>query len=356
MEFNLAVLKNLDLFSVGIAVTSIVILGFSLFFNNRRSITNRTFLIFTLLTAAWGIANYIAEKVVIPELGLWLFRIVIALAIWHDFFIFQLFYVFPKEKVQFSKIYRIVLIPLVGITSVINLTPFVFNKIGEISPEGKILKIINGPGIILFSVLVFGLITSGIVLLIRKFRRAGGIEKVQLQFVLTGTFLTFFLLVTFNFILPAFFNKPDLIPLGAVFLFPFVAFTSYAILKHRFLNVKVIATEIFVFILAVATFFEVLLAEEPLILIFRGVVLLLVLYFGISLIRSVWKEIEQREELQRLNEQLDQLSKFKSQLLSIASHQIKAPLAAIKGYATLVLDGSYGGTNGEVKEALGKIK
>lgn len=48
------------------------------------------------------------------------------------------------------------------------------------------------------------------------------------------------------------------------------------------------------------------------------------------------------EAVQQSNAQLQDLSRFKSQLLSLASHQIKAPLAAIKGYISLVLEGGYG--------------
>jgi signal transduction histidine kinase len=89
----------------------------------------------------------------------------------------------------------------------------------------------------------------------------------------------------------------------------------------------------------------------------------LVLIFSIFLITSVWREEEQRQELERLNgqlddknQQLDQLSHFKSELLSLASHQIRSPLAAIKGFVTLIIGGSYGEVSDKTKEALGKVQ
>jgi signal transduction histidine kinase len=89
----------------------------------------------------------------------------------------------------------------------------------------------------------------------------------------------------------------------------------------------------------------------------------MVLTFSFFLIKSVQREVEQREELQRLNKQIEEknneledLSRFKSQLLSLASHQIKSPLAAIKGFAQLVGDGSYGPVGDKVKEAIAKIQ
>jgi signal transduction histidine kinase len=175
--------------------------------------------------------------------------------------------------------------------------------------------------------------------------------------------LTFVLLITFNFILPAFFDNPSFIPLGSVFLFPFVIFTAYAIFKHHLLNIKVIATEILTFVLAVVSFFEVIIADNPLILIFRSGILVLILSFGVLLIRSVRKEVEQREKLEQLNKELEvakgkleELSRFKTQLLSLASHQIKSPLAAIKGFISIMLQGLYGPLEPKIRDTLEKMK
>ena len=95
--------------------------------------------------------------------------------------------------------------------------------------------------------------------------------------------------------------------------------------------------------------FEVLLARDVGVLIFRVSIFLLVLSFGILLIRSVRREVEQREELQGLTKQLEfanrelkRLDKAKSEFISIASHQMRTPLTAIKGYMSLLREGTYG--------------
>ena len=53
---------------------------------------------------------------------------------------------------------------------------------------------------------------------------------------------------------------------------------------------------------------------------------------------------------------LDELSHFKSELLSLASHQIRSPLAAIKGFISLIITGSYGEVSDRIKETLGKVQ
>lgn len=358
---------NFDLLSVGIAVAGIGVLGFSVFFNNRKSVTNRSFLYFSLVTIAWSVTNYFAYQIKDPQISLWLFRIVIAFGAWHAFTFFRLAYSFPREQVSFPQLYRTTLIPLVAIVSILNLTPLVFSHVAEVSPGGEIMKIENGPVIPLFGTLVGFLVITGIILLIRKTVKAKEkIEKRQFGFILLGVIMTFLLLMAFNFILPAFFDNPRFIPLGALFIFPFVAFSSYAIIKHHLFDIKVVTTELLTFALALATFFEVLISSDPYILVFRSAVFFLVLVFGIFLIKSVFREVEQREQLQKLSEelkvknvQLDELSHFKSQLLQLASHQVKSPLAAIKGFVSLVLDNTgnaYGEISEKTRETLGKVK
>ncbi|MCL4278919.1 MAG: HAMP domain-containing histidine kinase [Ignavibacteriaceae bacterium] len=70
---------------------------------------------------------------------------------------------------------------------------------------------------------------------------------------------------------------------------------------------------------------------------------------GFFVITSVKREIEQREKIERLaidlekaNEKLQELDQMKSEFLSLATHQIRAPLTAIKGYASMLYDGDFG--------------
>ncbi len=95
-------------------------------------------------------------------------------------------------------------------------------------------------------------------------------------------------------------------------------------------------TDIFVGILLILTALQFLSSQSLLDAIFRISIFVLIFIFSISLIQAVRKEVEQREELERLNKKLDELNKIKSEFLSFASHQIKAPMAVIKGYTELI--------------------
>ncbi len=357
------IIVNLDLFSVGIAIAAIVILGFTIFYNNRKSITNQTFLAVSVTASLWSVFNYLSYQFNAADLTIWLLRLEIFFAIWYAFLLYQLFYVFPKETYSFSRQYKYGLITWVSFISILNLTPLVFNHVGKFSSEGKVDEVVNGPGIALFGLTAVYLLFSGFIFLINKTRKAKDEEKHQYKLVTTGTIITYSLVIAFNFVFPAFLNNPKYISLGAVFTFPFILFTGYAIFKHKLLNIKILSTEVLTFLLAIAMLFEVMLSRSAITLVFRFSVFLLVLGVGILLIRSVLREVKQKEELQVLterlknaNEQLKTLDKARAEFISIASHQLRTPPATIKWYLSSVLSGDYGQLDPQVKDVLVKTE
>jgi signal transduction histidine kinase len=62
------------------------------------------------------------------------------------------------------------------------------------------------------------------------------------------------------------------------------------------------------------------------------------------------------QALKSANEKLQELDRLKTEFLSFASHQVKAPLAVMKGFATLILEGSYGPIGEKIHEVVFKIK
>jgi len=123
---------------------------------------------------------------------------------------------------------------------------------------------------------------------------------------------------------------------------------TYAVTRHRLFNIKIITTEIFVFILWGFTLIKISSFEE--LIGFDKALknigfLLLSLTIGILLIKSVKKQAEQHEENKRLvlelanaNQQLKEVDDIKSKFVSLARHQMASPLTAINAYASLLND------------------
>jgi len=354
--------QNSDLLTVGIAVAGMLILGFVTFFNNPKSVSSHLFLYLAIVASAWSIVNYVSYQFSSVELSFWLLRFVLFLGMWASFLIFTLSYVFPLEVARLPRYYWWIVTPLTTAVAFLTLTPAVFSEVVAVANKG-IAQVTNGPGIFIFGAMAAFLNIGSIVILIRKVARSPKEQREPLRLFLSGVILMLVLILVFNFVLPAFFQNTRFIALGGIFLLPFILLTSYAIIRYHLLNIKVVATEVLAFALAVATLFEVVTSGNYTDLIIRTLVFAFVLIFSILLIRSVLHEVEQREQLEKLdkeleakNKQLDDLSHFKSELLSLASHQIRSPLAAVKGFSQLILDGSYGPVPDKVKDTVDKMK
>lgn len=63
-----------------------------------------------------------------------------------------------------------------------------------------------------------------------------------------------------------------------------------------------------------------------------------------------------KRELETAKRELAEVNQSKMKFLSLASHQLRAPLAVIKGYVTLLREDGYGEISGKVKEVLGKVE
>ncbi|NIS26757.1 hypothetical protein GWO43_22045, partial [candidate division KSB1 bacterium] len=57
------------------------------------------------------------------------------------------------------------------------------------------------------------------------------------------------------------------------------------------------------------------------------------------------------EKVAVANERLEEMEQQKTEFVSIASHQLRTPLTAIKGYTSMLLEGSFGTLGDGAKKA-----
>lgn len=331
---------NLDLLSVGVTVAAIALLGFIVYISNTKSYTNISFLLFCGVTMLWSFFNYISYQTKDPEVYLHLWKIVILLGFWHSFSFFNFLYIFPKEKTTFPFWYKLILVPYVVVFSLwAGIGNLVFSGINMVNgvPTPTVEK-----GILSFLIIVVLLIISSFAFLIRRIIKAKKGDKKPYALILVGAIITFALLFTFNLILPAVFEITRFIPLGAITIFPFSLFTAYAIFKHKTFKVKNLGSTLMAFLLCVATFIEVIFAENTGQLFLRVGIFLFVLLISIQFIKNIFALEKIKDSLEEANIKLQSLDKLKSEFISLASHQLRSPLTVIKGYASTLTDGIVG--------------
>lgn len=195
--------------------------------------------------------------------------------------------------------------------------------------------------------------------LIKESFKASGEKKYQIIFIILGSILGFGGGAT-NF--PLMYGWGEMQPFGvfAVMFAPFAL--GYAALRYNLMNIKVIATELFGAIISLILLINFLTSETAEEWFIRGLVLGFGLVSSILIIRGVLKEVRAREEIERLAKELEvanirlrESDQAKSDFVTITSHQLRTPLTAVKGYVSMLLEGTYGPVPEKFKQPMDRV-
>jgi signal transduction histidine kinase len=143
----------------------------------------------------------------------------------------------------------------------------------------------------------------------------------------------------------------------------FMMFIGILIVRSKTFKVTVLAPTALIMTMAALTASQFTYIRTQTGQVLTVVTLVLVVVSGLLLIRSVRKEIKQREQLEQLTTKLEKanvrlktLDKQKSEFVSIASHQLRSPLTSIRGYASMLIESSFGPIPEKAKEPLQRIE
>jgi signal transduction histidine kinase len=208
-------------------------------------------------------------------------------------------------------------------------------------------------------------------MLIAKFKAPNVAKSFKNQIILMGIGVQSFLLLFFTiFYLADYLTTINFVEDSRLELYGFFGMTLFMItmgvLIVRFKTFSVGAHVVDALVLALVllvasqfTFANANLTTN----ILTSITLTLTAVTGFFLVRSVRNETRQRIELQKVtkqlsnaNQRLTELDKLKSEFVSIASHQLRSPLTAIRGYASMLLDGSFGKLPNKAVEPVERIE
>lgn len=225
-----------------------------------------------------------------------------------------------------------------------------------------------------------------------KVKRASTTDnKKQIIFITIAVFL-FQILFTLSSIIGEATLVYGINLFGPIGLVIFVGLLSFLIVRFKAFDIKMLAAQALVWalVILIGSQFLYLEAVSPVVLILTGFTLVVAAILGLILVRSVKKEVAQREQIEQLakslensndklaganlslkdtnqkievanrsleeaNDKLKELDLMKSEFVSLATHQIRGPLAAIKGYISLMQEGDYGKVPKKFDEPLSTV-
>jgi len=222
-------------------------------------------------------------------------------------------------------------------------------------------EIIFGSNLIYFGMFIGIYFSLGFMSLLKRYFESAGVFRIQVRYILLSAIASVFIVLSVNLMFTQQVSF-DLYLISPLVMLIAVVFVSYLTIKYNFWSPKLFATEMFVAFILTFLLSEIFFVSSRLDLAVKTVVLLLVGLSSIMLIRSVRNEIESKEEVERLlkdladtNNNLHTLDNRKSEFINVASHHLRDPLTAIKGYTSMLLEGSFGTLTASSAEAIGKI-
>jgi len=321
------------------------LLGCLVYGKDIRGRTNILYALLAISVATWSISIYFFRR--LSSLSL--------LSLWGDIayvtaaasaFFFLYFSSFFTQRKKVGLFWNLVLMGiLAGLFWLILGTDKI---IKAIVVTEKTHGLLFGEGYILYSLFIFAFFGLGFFNLISKYLKSSGIFKAQLKYILLGSGLSVSIAIFTNLLLfgKGTFQYNWLGPSATVIM---VIFIAYAITKHHLFRIKIIVTELLVGLVSLVVLVDMLLAKTPSVVLLKLSLLIAFLYLGWSLIKSVLKEIERRKQLEKLatqlrkaNIKLRKLDQAKTEFLAVASHQLRTPLTAIRGYLSMLRRGDYG--------------
>jgi len=221
---------------VGFTFLINLLLGFTAYNNNPKSWTNRLLAILTVILASWTIFNFFALLPGNEATRLFWVRIVMLVTSPMGAVTYLLASIFPKDKFSVSNKKLSVIYAIVLVTAVMSMSPWMFTSLKNLPNEN--FSLTPGPAIALFAVSHLGLTTLAFIVLIKKFRQSKGRLRFQFLLFLLGNIFTFTLITVSNFVAVVFLGTIQYTFIGPTFTLFLAGFITYAIVKHRFLDIR----------------------------------------------------------------------------------------------------------------------
>jgi signal transduction histidine kinase len=336
------------------AVLIALLLGIIILRKGHQSPVSIFLFIITLLFSLWCVIDLVLWATNRPDMVMfyWSLQVLLEPLIYAASVYFAYLFITGKDIAFYGKLIMFVML--------LPCTIFLSSNLTLIGVDLADCNAFEGP-ISMYYSYIFELISIITILVMVIYNRKKTLDlnrKKEIGYF--GIGIIFFLLAfSWGNIIGSFTDNWSLAQAGLIGMPIFFGFLAYISVKFKTFNLKILGAQVLVFALGFLVLSISFVRKIQNIRIVIFFTLTFVIILGYRLIRVVKKEVKQREQLEILSEQLlaandklKELDKLKTEFISLATHQIRSPLTAIKGYASMVLDGSYGELSPKVKEAI----
>ena len=340
-------------------------LSLFVYLKNRNSLVNKTFSLLSLSGAVWSLGFFMQiNSQTFESAYFWRTFMdsgaILLPAFWMHF-VYSVTNRLLNRKILFACYLGSIFILILNLSD--SLIPGLFIKGLE---EKNLFQfyVTAGFGYYPFLLFFWLVVTYSIFLLFKEYKRSSGLKAQQIKYIIFGALSGFSgggmsFLLSFGIPVP---------PYGIIFFAFYPVIIAYAIVRYHFLDIKVIATELSIVAIWIFLLTRIFLSASLLEYAVNIVLFVFVFIFSVLLAKSVWGEVRQREELERVSSnlsdlkdnlevkiqeqtveikrayevekkariELEELDKAKDQFILTTQHHLRTPLTIIKGYLAVL--------------------
>src|SRR3989344_1256606 len=199
--------------SIFTAISNLV-LGLFTYLKNPKSAIHQLLAFLAAQISIWSILNYISLHAPTEASTLFWIRVDMLPGAPMGPTLYLLANTFPGRKINISRSKLTAIIFFVLLTMLLAISPFMFNFIG-------------------FSLLTF-------IKLVSRLKKSFGLELAQIRYLLFGIISTFTLITTTDLLGVVLLKSSFFVPLGPLYSLLLIGSISYSIVKHRFLDIRLV--------------------------------------------------------------------------------------------------------------------
>ena|SRR3989338_6903972 len=333
--FDLSIAPSLLYYSYIPIIFVSLFFSFFVFFKGGRNITGKLLVWLSILFSIF-LLNEIVQWTAVHA-NVVHFSWAIALFLQQLIFMLAVFFVAHFTlKLKFD--YKTVFIFLVLLSPTFIFLPTTFNLAAfEID---NCESLISGLWYYLYSLEILSIIAVGIIGLFSLSRNIG--ERIQNIILIIGSMFFLGLFAASN-IFGEITQVYEINLIGPLGMFLFLGLLSYMIVKFKTFNIKLIATQALAFTSTFLIGSQFFFIQNNTSRVLNSITLVIFIIASIFIVRSVKREIEQREKIEKLAGELQIANEGQANLIHIINHQIKGYLAKARNvFSELLTEPEYG--------------
>lgn len=227
-----------------------LILAAIVYSNNPHSATNRVYTLLSIVISVWLAANYISLLPMEASASLVWIRLSIFFATPMLVLLVLFAHTLPSSQFGIGRKPTIMLVVVSALVMAVCLSPYAFTSVaihaGDPQPE-------VGPGIGIFGLTALICLGETIRVLLTKLRRSAGATREMFRYVMLGIVVMLVFLLTAVLVPAAVFKSSFGVQFIPVYVSMFLLATTYAIVRHRLFDLRVLVTRAASYLLLLTT-------------------------------------------------------------------------------------------------------